>query len=535
MSVPGLLSSFGAALLAVMLAGAIIMSLSQMMRRRAYGTAAATPPGDDAAAVLLFHGSMLADATPAGRRMIAAIRSDDPGLAVVAGHLARRFPGLRERLRSIEQRGDSASREVVEAGDGSERMHIDAGHGHIRLSVVPAAGTAAPPDPARVAQLEEELHTLRSLAEDAPQLIWQQDRDGNLIWANRAYLALADRIFPRSHGDDPLWPASPVMPSVGPMTEDGATFVTRVQVELPGLVEPQTYEVTSVSRGQRTVHFAVDASNIIAAEEGRQKFIQTLTKTFAHLSAGLAIFDRERRLVLFNPAFVDLTTLPPLFLSQRPSVGEVLDRLRDLHMLPEPRNYSSWRDRVAALEAAAVRGTYCETWSLPSGRTYRVSGRPHPDGSIAFLFEDVSDEILLTRHFRSELETAQSVLDSLDEAVVVFSQAGTMTMNNTAYAELWGRGTGGLTAPGLSQEIAAWQAHTLPTPVWDRLCDSIADLRNRSRWQDIVRTSDGRSLMCRFQPLAGGAAMVAFRPHIAEARRLGPAEPHRRPRAVSSS
>jgi PAS domain-containing protein len=536
MSIPGLLSAFGAVALAVVMAGAIIAGLSQLMRRSPVwaGTGSAPPP-DDSGTVLLFQGGLLADATPAGRRMIAAIRSDAPSLAVVAGHLARRFPGLRERIRRIEDHGRTGSGAVVDSGDGTERLHIDAGHGHIRLTVAPAAGVPAAPNPARITELEDELRTLRSLAEDAPQLIWQQDRDGSLIWANRAYLALADRILPRSHGDDPLWPAQPVLPAIGPVTEDGARTVTRVQVELPGLVEPQTYEVTSVGRGPRTVHFAVDASNIIAAEEGRQKFIQTLTKTFAHLSAGLAIFDRERRLVLFNPAFLDLTTLPPLFLSQRPAVGEVLDRLRDLQMLPEPKDYSSWRDRVAALEAAAVRGTYCETWSLPSGRTYRVSGRPHPDGAIAFLFEDVSDEILLTRHFRSELETAQSVLDSLDEAVAVFSRAGTLTMNNATYTELWGRGTAGLTELGLTQEIAAWQAGTQPTSVWDRLSDSAADLRDRTRWQDVVRTTDGRNLMCRFQPLAGGGALIAFRPHIAEAPRLGQSDQPRRPRAVSGS
>ena len=534
MSISGLLPVMGAVSAAIVVAAAIIAGLSHLMRRSP-GVVATGPTPGATGAVFLFHAGLLTDATPAARQMISTIRSDTPSLTVVAGHLARRFPGLRERLRVIEERGDCDASDMIDGSNGTDRLHITAGHGHLRLSVETPPGTAASVEPARVALLEEELQTLRSLAEDAPQLIWQQEPDGTLTWANRAYLALADRVSPRGLGDDPLWPAQPVLPTIGPVPQEGSTVVTRVQVEIPGLVDAQTYEVTSVRRDARTVHFAVDASNIIAAEQGRQKFIQTLTKTFAHLSAGLAIFDRERRLVLFNPAFLDLTTLPPLFLSQRPSVGQVLDRLRDLQMLPEPKDYTSWRDRVAALEAAAVRGTYCETWSLPSGRTYRVSGRPHPDGAIAFLFEDVSDEILLTRHFRTELETAQSVLDSLDEAVAVFSPAGTLTMNNAAYAELWGRGTGGLTELGLTGELANWQARSLPSPVWDRLCDSLSDLRDRTRWQDVVRTTDGRNLMCRFQPLAGGAALVAFRAHIAEAPRLNQGDPRRRPRAVAGS
>jgi PAS domain-containing protein len=536
MAVSSLLPVIGSVAAAVLLAGAIIALLARVLRAApAGGVAGSGPPQTGPGAVFLFQGGVLTDATPAARQMLTSIRSDAPSLAIVAGQLSRRFPALRDHLRKVEEQGDTTTTDTIISGDGADRLHIDSGHGHIRLTVDRPLTQMPPPDPARITAMEEELQILRSLAEDAPQLIWQQDDDGNLTWANRAYLALADRLSPRGHADDPLWPARPILATLKPVAEDGGTVVTRVQVDLPDLVEPQWYEVTSTRRSGHTVHFAVDASNIIAAEQGRQKFIQTLTKTFAHLSAGLAIFDRDRRLVLFNPAFLDLTTLPAPFLSHRPSVGEVLDRLRELQMLPEPKNYSTWRDRVAALEAEAVRGTYCESWSLPSGRTYRVSGRPHPDGAIAFLFEDVSDEILLTRHFRSELDTAQSVLDSLDEAVAVFSPAGTLTMNNAAYADLWGHGTGGLCELGLNGEIANWQARSQPSPLWDRLSASVTDLRDRTRWQDHIRTTDGRSFVCRFQPLSGGSALIAFRPHVADAPRLSPVDPSPRPRAVAGS
>ena len=351
MPVSDMLPMFGAFLAAVLAAGGIIALVAFVLQRG--GTAAAPAPLRDDA-VFLFQDGLLADATPAARRMITAIRSETPDLRVVAGHLSRRFPGLRERLLATGQQGDGLSPDTITGRDGSELLHIEPGHGHLRLVIDHVATTAATVDQSRIAALEEEVDVLRSIAEDAPQPIWQQEADGTLIWANRAYLALADRLSPPGPRDDPLWPAHPVMPTIYPLAETGATTVTRVQVAVPGLVEPLTYEVTSVRRTQATVHFAVDASNIVAAEQGRQRFIQTLTRTFAHLSAGLAIFDRERRLVLFNPAFLDLTTLPAIFLSQRPSVGEVLVRLRDLQMLPEPKNYIGWRDRVAALEAAAA-------------------------------------------------------------------------------------------------------------------------------------------------------------------------------------
>ena len=33
--------------------------------------------------------------------------------------------------------------------------------------------------------------------------------------------------------------------------------------------------------------------------------------------------------------------------------------------------------KVAILVAAAIEGTYTEIWNLPTGATFRISGRPH--------------------------------------------------------------------------------------------------------------------------------------------------------------
>jgi PAS domain-containing protein len=460
--------------------------------------------------VLLFEGGILADATPAARQFLALSRLDDPSLRNVAALLARSFPDLPDRLVGL-RRGQGQSADFVLKGtDPDNRIRVEAGHGLVRLLIDgPPAGTSSA-GANLLASLEAELLTLRSIAEDAPQLIWKEDSDGRLLWANSAYLRLADRASPTGEGD-PLWPAEPVFANLAPPAPDSATATQRAPVPLPGLTEPLWFDVTSIRRGAEVIHFAADASNLIQAESGRQKFIQTLTKTFAHLAIGLAIFDRDRRLTLFNPAFLDLTGLPVTFLSARPLVHSVLDRLHDMNMLPEPKNYASWRDQVVALEAAAVRGTYCETWSLPSGRTYRVTGRPHPDGAIAFLFEDISDEVLLTRHFRSELETAQAAIDSFDEAIAVFSQSGTLVMTNARYAAISGLGTDTLADIGLVDEMRRWRARSAPTPVWERILRGTDSPAERSRWQDSFRLDDGRMMICRFAPLPGGKTLIGLR------------------------
>ncbi len=172
---------------------------------------------------------------------------------------------------------------------------------------------------------------------------------------------------------------------------------------------------------------------LVKTEDAQRDFVQTLAKTFAQLSTSLAIFNRDRQLALFNPALVDLTGLSVSFLSPRPTIDSFFDALRENRRMPEPKNYKTWRHRMADLISAAETGQFEETWSLETGQTYRVTGRPHPDGAIAFLLEDISTEVLLTRNFRAELEMGQSLVDTFDDALAVFSHAGVLTFSNKAY------------------------------------------------------------------------------------------------------
>lgn len=499
---------------AVVTAGLILAFLSRLFRNgriKGAGSAVQRRP-----AVFLFEDGMLTEPSEGALRLIRQNQLAGSDLAAIIGHLSRSFPDLADRIGGLGSEG-SIRLAGIEAGD---LVRIEAWERMLRIEVSDHRVRHDPIDMIERDAAEDELKTLRSIAEDAPQLIWKVDGAGHLVWANRAYLDLSDSLAPSAGEGDPLWPARPVFADLRPIADDSENAAQRAMVRPPRANEPLWFEVTTVRRGGCLVHFAVDATGIIAAENGRMTFVQTLTKTFAHLPIGLAIFDRERRLSLFNPALLDLTGLPVSFLSARPLVNSVLDRLHDMNMLPEPKNYPSWRDQVAALEAAAVQGKYCETWTLPSGQTYRVSGRPHPDGAVAFLFEDISDEVMLTRRFRSELETAQAVLDGMDEGIVVFSRAGTLTMTNTAYLRIWNipvpqptdqngpcmQSDLPLADANIMDEMRRWQDASLPSLFWAKLGDQAGGLTERLAIRDAVARKGGGMLACRVEPLVGGGA-----------------------------
>ena len=179
---------------------------------------------------------------------------------------------------------------------------------------------------------------------------------------------------------------------------------------------------------------------------------------------------------LFNPALVDLCGLPFSFLSSRPDLASFFDQLRDSQSLPEPRDYSAWRSEMSDLAQAAAEGRYQETWTLPSGSVYQVTGRPHPGGAIAFLFEDISAEVSLARQFRTELALFRSVLDVSEQAMCVLSASDKLMFANAAYLNLWGQDSDDdLRGLSLAELCENWGAATGQSFDAETLRQGIAD------------------------------------------------------------
>lgn len=362
--------------------------------------------------------------------------------------------------------------------------------------------------------LESELTMLRANTSAAPFLLWRQNQAGEITWVNRAYLDTVHKYC--EPGSDLVWPLPRLFPSLQPLVDATDGEPQRIAVHGKGLTEDAWYDCHITSIGKDILCTAIPADEAVRAENRRREFTQTITKTFAELAIGLAIFDRSRRLVLFNPALLDLTNLPTDFLTSRPSMVSFLDHLRENRVMPEPRDYRSWRTAIAELEAAAADGTYSETWSLPDGQTYHVTGRPHPDGAVALLFEDISAEMSLTRRFRAELEQSQSVLDAVTDAVALFSPAGQLILMNDAYRALWQTDPDGeLGLIDLTEATRRWHALSAPTPVWGDFREFAQMPQDREEWTATVQLLDGRSVHCRFIPQKAGATMAVFQIHRA--------------------
>ncbi|MGP6088624.1 PAS-domain containing protein [Antarctobacter jejuensis] len=364
----------------------------------------------------------------------------------------------------------------------------------------------------------DEYGRIIDMAQAAPDALWQTDMEGHVIWSNEAYERLCAEVGVSGQSEGPFEFSLP---------DARAERTSRVSLRSEARVQ-QWFEVVSRPIDGGWLHYANSINSLVNAEMAQRNFVQTLTKTFAHLPIGLAVFDRDRRLVLFNPALVDLTHLPVDFLSAKPNLLSFFDHMRENRMMPEPKNYASWRDKLYDVVSAAREDRYCETWNLPSGLTYKITGRPHPDGAVAFLIEDISAEISLTRRFRSELELTQSVLDCFDDSVSVFSRLGVLTFSNAAYRTQWQCDPDSAFAEiTIVDATKDWQKACEPSPIWTDLREFVLTLRDRQSWEAELNLRDGGRLRCTVQPVAAGATMVRFTKLTAQ-EYLHEAEPERR-------
>lgn len=456
-------------------------------------------------AIFLFDSEDLVDATRPARALLSSLPGDSSDWKRLSDYLSRSIGQFTANLSDLPGRGEV---ELVGSPGSGISVRAEDVSGMTRLTVEDTAreGMGVLVDGLSHRAQENELNELRECLSQAPMLIWRTDAAGTIVWANGAYLF---KVMERDQiGEDQLtWPIPALFAHSAP--HEDAT--RRLSISARPHMAETWYDCHSFASGGGTLYYAIPAGAAVRAERSQREFVQTLTKTFAHVPIGLAIFDRNRQLQLFNPALLDLTHLGVDFLSARPSLPSFLDRLREARVIPEPKDYGLWRQQMAELERAAASGQYEDTWLLPTGQTYRVTGHPHADGSLAFLFEDISTETAMTRSFRTEIQLSQAVIDAVEEAIAVFSPAGDLITSNTAYAMLWKVDPAAtLGSVRILDALRHWQSMAMPNPVWADIRDFIGDMHERAEWTADCAMADGRRLECRVVPLQGGATLVGF-------------------------
>ncbi len=416
----------------------------------------------------------------------------DPASALLGGLEARLAEPI-DRLREAGEPFDAALEGWRIAGRAA------AGMAWLRLS----PGTAETRDGGSTSRF----------ADASPLPTWVLDRSGRLVWANRAWLAEV-----RAENLEAAQQA-------GSSFDRGADAVAAEALRLGQRHEG--FRWTSAGGRRRAwrivaepladgrdavLVFAIDVTEAEETRDTLRRHVEAHDETLNHLADAVAIFGPSRRLAFHNTAFQALFDLDAAWLDERPTHGELLDRLRQRRLLPETIDYAGWKTRELEFYGASAASPD-DSWSLPDGRTLRVVRQPHPLGGILLIFSDMTDELKLRSRFNAQIQVQTATLDKLNDAVAVFGSDGRLRLHNDAFERFWSLSSEQLRGAGDFDSIAALCRAVLPDPaLWLGLKARVADPDPESRVPIAgeARATDGRIAAWQTRPLPDGATLVAF-------------------------
>lgn len=293
----------------------------------------------------------------------------------------------------------------------------------------------------RFAELQQKYQVLardtesnRALLDVLPMFVWFHGTDGQIDWANQAYVNAVDA----SSLDDVLSAQLELLESrdrAALRSERDGNAPSRKRVHMIIHGERRAFDLIAVPMENRIALFASDSEALEVAEGELSRQSAANEGTLDRVSTAVAIFGRDQHLTFYNEAYTGLWKLDPQWLDGKPRDTEILDQLRNAGVLPDSGNYRKWRDRL--LEGYRTRAPHEDWWHLPNGRAIHLRAEPRPDGGMAYLYDDVTERLALERGYNEMINVQRETLDNLAEGVAVFAPDGRIRLFNPSFAEIW--------------------------------------------------------------------------------------------------
>ncbi len=194
--------------------------------------------------------------------------------------------------------------------------------------------------------------------------------------------------------------------------------------------------VESPAADGAVVGHARDVTQLAETQDELARHVAAHGELLQKLTTAIAIYGRDKRLRLFNNAFVELWQLDRRWLATEPDFAAVIELLRHRRRLPEYADFAQAKRQWTQLFTGLI-DPVDEFLHLPDGRTIRQTVSPHPQGGLLFVFEDVSDRVAIERSYNTLIAVQRETLDSLGEAIAAFSGDGRLQLSNPAFARLW--------------------------------------------------------------------------------------------------
>jgi signal transduction histidine kinase len=421
---------------------------------------------------------------------------------------------------AVAARIEEATERLLKRGEAFSTAVVSLRGRHLEIDGRPVSGSAVmrirdvSGDRLQLAQLRDKfaeadgaLQALRLALETAGLPAWMRDAQGRVVWCNKPYALAVEAADDRGaieKGGELFDPA--LRREAAAAVRDAGVWKRRAGAVVGG--ELRAFEAVEARTAGGSAGIANDVSEIAALRAEMERNEGDYARMIDRLSTAVAIFDKSRRLTFYNAAYRQVWSLEPAFLDQRPTDGEILDRLRAQRQLPEQADFRAWKaQQMNAYHAIEPSET---VWHLPDGRALRVVTSPNPKGGVTYLYDDATQSYALASQVNVITRVQGETLDALKEGVAVFGADGRMKLFNPVFAQMWRLDAVKLSdRPHIDEIARACKPLCQDPALWDGLRAMVVSLpeHRESRAVRIPRT-DGLTLDCATLPLPDGATLL---------------------------
>jgi signal transduction histidine kinase len=361
----------------------------------------------------------------------------------------------------------------------------------------------------------EEVEILRILVDIAPLALWHRDANGRIQYCNLAYAGALETSTHRVVAEnreliDSHHPTNTYDLSRKAL-ETGKQQTLRTHLVIAGQRRFMEISEIPIPETRLTVGYALDITEIEEAELDLSHHVNAHQEVLDQISTPIAIYGPDTRISFFNHAYVRLFQLDESWLYSRPTLGEVLENLREKRKLPEYPNFPAHKRERLNLFNNLLQPIH-EVMNLPDGLTLRVIISPHPLGGLLYLFDDITDKLALERGYNTLVAVQKETLDHLYEGIVVFGSDNKVRLSNPAMGKIWHLSdeerASGNHINDLLKSVTPLFKDPNESKIWRKMMMDIVSLRQSTNGNFLLEND--RMIEHSYIPLPDGSHLMSF-------------------------
>lgn len=287
-------------------------------------------------------------------------------------------------------------------------------------------------------ELKKEKNILLNLINESPQLIWTRDKNHRINFFNKAYSNLLEAKILQSAAENQN--IMDINPGIDHSIISKKTFYQNVNnIDINNKI----YNIKILEKninnelklGYGFILEKIDRSKQNELQNSRikyKKLSEYYYKLLKYLPIAIAIFDSQQKLTFFNKAFLQIWNISYDFCNFKPSYSKILDHLKEKKILSEQIDFDNFKKQELKI-FSSINEINNKFYHLDNKHTIHITVIANKNGELLFIYNDITDKIILKKNYDISVKTHYTTLNNLQEGICVFDLNSRLKLFNNRF------------------------------------------------------------------------------------------------------